>query len=446
MVIIMTIHTVRRGDSIYSIAREYSVPPTRIINDNMLENPSRLAVGQDLVILYPTVTHMIRGGETLNSISEMYGVPIDELYRNNPILGGRSNVYPGQVLNIEYETPPLGEISVNGYAYPTIDESVLRRTLPYLTFLSIFSYGIADNGELIPPQARSGENPAEVETRLIAAAREYNTTPLLMLTSLGENGTFSDVLAARVLSDEALSETVINNVAETVRSKGYGGVDVDFEYIPAEYAESYAAFVTRINETLGDDYTVLVSLAPKYSADQPGLLYGGHNYRLLGEAADKALLMTYEWGFTYGPPLPVSPINEVRRVIDYAVTEIPRDKIFIGVPNYGYDWALPYERGVTRARSLGNIEAVDLALEKNAAIQYDETAQAPFFTYFDRPETYSDAVEHIVWFGNARSSDAILRLVAEYGLDGMGVWNIMKFFPSLWLVLNSLYTIRKFPQ
>lgn len=439
----MTIHTVRRGDSIYSIAREYSVPPTRIITDNMLENPSRLAVGQDLVILYPTITHMIRGGETLNSISEMYGVPIDELYRNNPILGGIPKVYPGQVLNIEYETPPLGEISVNGYVYPTIDESVLRRTLPYLTFLSIFSYGIANNGSLIPPMARSGENSEEIEARIISTAREYDTIPLLMLTSLGENGTFSDVLAARVLSDASLSETVINNVAETVREKGYGGVDVDFEYIPAEFAEKYADFVAKINETLGDDYTVFVSLAPKYSADQPGLLYSGHNYRLLGEAADKALLMTYEWGYTYGPPLPVSPINEVRRVIDYAVTEIPREKIFIGVPNYGYDWALPYERGVTRARSLGNLEAVDLALEKNAAIQYDETAQAPFFTYYDRPETYSDAVEHIVWFENARSSDAMVRLVAEYGLDGIGVWNIMKFFPSLWLVINSLYTIRK---
>lgn len=133
----------------------------------------------------------------------------------------------------------------------------------------------------------------------------------------------------------------------------------------------------------------------------------------------------------------------MRRVVDYAVTEIPPEKMFLGVPNYGYDWALPYVRGESKAQSLGNVEAVDLALRKNAAIQYDEQAQAPFFTYFDRPATYSDAVEHIVWFENAKSADAMLRLVNEYGMYGAGVWNLTRFFPSLWLVMNSLYSIMK---
>lgn len=431
----MTIHTVRSGDSVYSIAREYGVPPSRIITDNLLDNPSQLVVGQDLVILFPTITHTVRGGETLTAIAAMYGVSIQDLYRNNPILGGLPNVYPGQVLNIAYETPPLGEISLNGYAYTSINREILRRTLPYLTYLSIFSYGIRPDGTLVPP--------AGDDTELIALSREYGVVPLFMLTSVTERGTFSSEMAAQILSDPAVREVLVQNIVNTVREKGYGGVDVDFEYVPAQYADEYAAFVAQINAALGEDYPVFVALAPKYRADQPGLLYEGHNYRALGEAADYALLMTYEWGYTYGPALPVSPINEVRRVIDYAVTEIPREKLFIGIPNYGYDWALPYVRGESRAESLGNVEAVERALERNAAIEYDETAQAPFYHYFDRPETYADAVEHIVWFQNARSAEAMLRLVAEYGLTGAGIWNIMRFFPSLWLVANQLYRIRK---
>ena len=126
----MTIHTVRSGDSIYSIAREYGTSPTRIIQDNLIENPSRLVVGEDIVILYPTETYTVRGGDTLTSIAERYGTSVGALYRNNPILGGKPNVYPGQMLNISYETPPLGEIASNGYAYTTIDRDVLRRTLP----------------------------------------------------------------------------------------------------------------------------------------------------------------------------------------------------------------------------------------------------------------------------------------------------------------------------
>ncbi|MBE6616876.1 MAG: LysM peptidoglycan-binding domain-containing protein [Ruminococcaceae bacterium] len=431
----MTIHTVRRGDTVYSIAREYGIPPTRLITDNILENPGRLVVGQDLIILYPTITHTVRGGDTLERIREQYGVSLIDIYRNNPILGGLPNIYPGQVLNIAYETPPLGEISSNGYAYPYIDRDVLRRTLPYLTYLSVFSYGIRDDGTLLPPAAD--------DTEVIALAREYGTVPLLVLTSLTERGTFSSKLAAEVLANEALATSVINSVVQTVTAKGYGGVDVDFEYIPAEYSVAYPEFVEQLSAALGEEYPVFVSLAPKYRADQPGLLYGGHDYGGLGAAADKVLLMTYEWGYTYGPPLPVSPINEVRRVIDYAITEIPREKIFVGIPNYGYDWALPYVRGESKADSLGNVEAVQLALNRCASIEYDEAAESPLFTYYDRPVTYDDAVEHIVWFGNARSSEAMLRLVSEYGLDGAGVWNIMRYFPALWTVMNRLYSIRK---
>jgi len=153
--------------------------------------------------------------------------------------------------------------------------------------------------------------------------------------------------------------------------------------------------------------------------------------------------MTYEWGYTYGPPLPVAPINEVRRVIDYALTEIPGEKIFLGIPNYGYDWALPYVKGESKAQSLSNSAAVKRAGERQAAIEYDQTAQSPFYTYYDRPETYSDAVEHIVWFQNARSSDASLRLISEYGLRGAGVWNIMRYFTPFWTIANRLYRIRK---
>ncbi len=289
----MTIHTVRSGDSIYSIAREYSVPPSRIITDNLLENPGRLVVGQDLVILFPTVTHTVRGGETLESIAAMYGTTVLALYRNNPILGGLPNVYPGQVLNVFYETPPLGEISLNGYAYPSIDRGVLRRTLPYLTYLSIFSYGIHPDGSLVPPAAD--------DTELIALAREYGTVPLFMLTSITEGGTFSSEAAAQILSSPEVSAILIENIVNTIQQKGYGGADIDFEYIPGEYAGAYVDFITQLGEALGEAYPVFVSLAPKYSADQRGLLYQGHDYGALGSAADYVLLMTYEWGYTYGP-------------------------------------------------------------------------------------------------------------------------------------------------
>lgn len=431
----MIIHTVAPGDTVYRIARKYGVPASRIITDNMLPEPGRLVAGETLVILFPTESYTVRGGDTLSSIAEQFQTPILTLYQNNPILNGEPTIYPGQTLNIRYAAPKNGEICVNGYAYPSIDRVILQRTLPYLTYLSLFSYGITENGELIPPQGDVAE--------IISMAQRCRTRCLLTLTSLSENGTFSSALANRVLTDTALQEKVVEAVANAVMQNGYDGVDVDFEYVAKESAAAYATFVQTIRERLEPDSDVFVSAAPKTSATQPGLLYEGHNYRLLGEAADMVLLMTYEWGYTYGPPMAVSPLPQVRRVLDYGVTEISRNKILMGVPNYGYDWPLPYERGKTKAESISNTEAVQRAATRNAAIQYDETAQAPYYTYYARSAHMGSPVQHEVWFENAKSVEAMLSLVTEYALGGIGVWNIMRYFPALWLILPRLYQIKK---
>ena len=87
--------------------------------------------------------------------------------------------------------------------------------------------------------------------------------------------------------------------------------------------------------------------------------------------------------------------------MEYALTEIPARKLYLGIPNYGYDWPLPYEKGKTRARSISNQHAVELAVAHRAEIQYDETVQTPWFRY-----TSSDGQAHEVWFEDARSMAA----------------------------------------
>lgn len=191
------------------------------------------------------------------------------------------------------------------------------------------------------------------------------------------------------------------------------------------------AYATNVLNTLG--YQVSVALAPKYSDNQPGVLYEGMDYGGLGAAANWVVLMTYEWGYTYGPPMAVAPINQVRRVVEYALTKIPSEKICLGVPNYGYDWPLPYERGVTAAQTLGNIEAVQIAVFYGVPILFDETAKSPYFRYWQY------GVEHEVWFEDVRSWKEKFRLVEEYGLRGITVWQLMKLFRAGWVLLDSMF-------
>lgn len=429
----MIIYTVKSGDSLYKIARTYGTTAERIAADNGLTDPSALAIGQTLVILQPLVSYRVRSGDTVYSVARQFGISLNQLYRNNPALKGGVELTVGQYLNIVLPQPENSrEIDVNGYVYPNVSRDVLRQTLPYLTYLTVFTYGIKEDGTLTDVD----------DEEIVELARQYGVAPIMQLSSITERGTFSSASAARIFSDKALWERLIEDVIRILGEKRYAGVDLDFEYVEMQYAEAYVAFVEAIRARLSPlGYEVFVALAPKYSADQEGLLYEGHDYAGLGNVSDSALLMTYEWGYSLGEPQAVSPLDKVRRVIDYGISEIPPQKIFLGVPNYGYDWPLPYVAGETRARSLSNTDAVALAKERNAEILFDEVAQAPYFNYFVREN--GRPVEHVVWFEDARSVTAMLSLVEEYGLRGFAVWNLMRYFPQLFLVLNGTFRIRR---
>ena len=134
----------------------------------------------------------------------------------------------------------------------------------------------------------------------------------------------------------------------------------------------------------------------------------------------------------------VAPLPSVRRVLDYAVTEMPREKIFLGFPNYGYNWTLPYVAGQSRADSIGNEEAVAIAIRYGAEIYYDETSQAPYFYYTDEENQV-----HEVWFEDARSCFAKFSLLPEYGFRGVGFWNFMRPFTTSFSLLNAMFDLVK---
>lgn len=375
--------------------------------------------------------YVVNPGDTVDSIAAENGVPVDTILYNNQL------EYPyelavGQALLLSKGEGEQGgkTVEVNGYAYPFIQRDVLDQTLPYLSDLSVFSYGFTTEGDLIFPTLD--------DTFMIEAALAMGVSPVLTLTPIGPDGRFSNYLITSMVNNPDAWENLIGQLVETVQEKGFRGVDIDFEYILAEDAEAFAEFVGNVRLAINEiGYPVSVALAPKTSDDQPGLLYAGKNYALLGEAADKVLLMTYEWGYTYGPPMAVAPINKVREVVEYAITRIPAYKVNLGIPNYGYDWPLPFEQGVTAAKTIGNIEAVRIAIENDAQIQFDTTAMSPYFRYV------KDGVEHEVWFEDVRSMEAKFNLVREFDLRGMGYWQIMKLFRANWLLLSDRFLIRK---
>lgn len=425
----MIIHTVKQGDTIWKLARTYGVSPERILSDNAMSNPNRLVIGQALLILLPETIHTVRPGDTLTSIASQYGTDITTILQNNPSIILNPSLYAGEKLTISFQSEKTRNILLNGYAYPYVNMDVLRQTLPYLSMLTIFGYGVSADGTLI----KIDDQP------LIDMARRYQVAPIMLLSSITEEGTFSGERASNLFRNIELQNAVIQEIIQTMKQKGYYGLDVDFEYVNQEDSEAYLQFLRNVTRQLNQEgFRVNVDLAPKTSAAQAGLLYEAHDYAKIGAIADTVLIMTYEWGYTYGPPMAVAPIDKVREVVEYAVTEIPVSKILMGVPNYGYDWVLPYMRGETRATSIGNQQAIQIAARNNAQIQFDETAQSPYFRYWD-----ANRREHIVWFEDVRSILAKMNLISEFDLLGAGYWNVMRPFVQNWLLVSNLFQITK---
>lgn len=377
----MEIYVVKKGDTVDSIAERFGIPVSSVIFDNQLVYPYPLAIGQALLL------------------------PVGKPF---------ASAYPAYV---------------NGYAYPYIRQNVLEETLPYLTTLSVFSYGFTTQGDLIPPAAD--------DSAMINSALAAGVGPVLTLTPLGPDGNFNNSLITSLVNNEDAKSNLLSQLLTALQEKSFLGLDIDFEYILPEDRVPFADFVSEARAFLSPyGYHVSVALVPKTSDTQAGLLYAGKDYRLLGEAADSVLLMTYEWGYTYGPPMAVAPINKVREVVEYAVTRIPPEKIDLGIPNYGYDWTLPFVRGRSRARTISNLEAVQLAIDADVPISFDETAMSPYFRY------ERDGQLHEVWFEDVRSYKEKFSLLPKYSLRGMGYWQIMQFFRPNWLLLQDMFLIQ----
>jgi len=422
----MQIYIVRSGDNLSSIALRFGININSIIQANQIPNPDVLVIGEALVIPTPESSriHMVQPGETLWSISRRYGTTVETIIQDNRITSPYV-IFPGQKLVIG---KPI--IEVNGYL-PQVGpagQQVARNTSRFLTYLSIFSYHILENGDILPIEAQTAVN----------IARKEHAAPLMVITNFSGRK-FSPELAHAVLSNPAAQENLITNVLYIMGTSGYRGLNIDFEYVYPADRELYNQFLSRVVARLHPQgFLVSTALAPKVNASQSGLLYEAHDYPVHGRLVDFVVLMTYEWGYATGPPWAIAPINEVRRVLDYAVTAIPPKKILMGMPTYGRDWKLPFVKGETIAQTVSPPQAVLRAARYNANIQYNTIYQAPYYYYTDE-----QGIRHIVWFEDARSVRAKYNLVKEYGLRGVSYWELMSPFPQNWLVLEANFRVRK---
>ncbi|MEK4532565.1 glycoside hydrolase family 18 protein [Solibacillus sp. FSL W7-1472] len=428
----MQIHVVQPGESLWAIAQAYGTTVQSLVEANQIPEPARLVVGQALVVPLKGQYYIVQPGDSLWSIGQRFQVNYLTLAQANG-LNPDALLMIGTSLYIPEPTKRSAEILA--YVEPRGDEisdtllDQVREASPYLTYLAIFSFEARRDGSLKAPTI----NP------LPEIAEQNNTGIAMAITNL-EDYQFSAELARDIFQSVAVQNLLLDNIiAEAKRIGNISDIHFDFERIARDQREAYNNFLRRAVERMhAEGYTVSTALAPKTRADQPGEWFMGHDYKAHGEIVDFVMLMTYEWGYSAGPPMAVSPLPQVEQVVQYALTEIPANKILLGQNLYGYDWTLPFVQGGDYAEAISPQRAIEVAKRYNAAIQFDYTAQAPYFNYYDE-----QGRSHIVWFEDARSIQAKFDLVKRLNLRGVGYWKLGLPFPQNWQLIGANFNVVK---
>lgn len=419
----MQIYIVKSGDSLYSIAKMFNTSLHMLMETNGLERPNNLVVGQAILILDPEIIHTIQPNETLEYISQKHNTSINQLYRNNPSLSARPYLIPGDELIISYANPPTSSILVNGFVYPNVNHELLTITLPYLTYISPFTYSFSSDGELKPLR----------DDFILRRSMEYNISPLMTLSPIDDNGKFSSELAEKLLNNNDVQEKLISQILNIIQTKKYSGLILNFEQIPTQLKNLYIQLVQNMQKLLNNNgYMLYIAIEPSNTINS------NQYYAELGEYSNGIIIMTYGIEYTNSSSVKIQSVQEIEDIVKYITSLIPASKIMLGIPNHGYGWrSIQGNNNISQPRIIGNQEAIQIAISQNAAILFDEKTQYPYFYYYINNQRFE------VWFQDARSAIAKFNLIKKYNLAGISYWTLMKKSHQTWQALNATFEIKQ---
>ncbi len=216
-------------------------------------------------------------------------------------------------------------------------------------------------------------------------------------------------------------------VALAARSR-FAGLDIDYEDVdPADRAR-FTSLVQELGRRLrarGMTLSVDVPAATSTAADAVGA--NAYDLRAIGAAADEVRVLAYDYSTPCSGSGPIAPIGWVRQVVAHTVAYVPRRKLVLGIPLYGYDWSTT---GCAESRAW---EDTDKLRRDNAGTLGWSN---PFQT---RQLRYSAGGQrHLVWFEDARSTAAKLRIAHDERLRGVAMWRLGGEDPRTWAMLGQV--------
>lgn len=291
----------------------------------------------------------------------------------------------------------------------------LREHISQITTLIPFWYGVKPDSTL-----------ADMSSQDVKSIASQNNLPIFPIVHNYSDPKKSQLIHD-LISNASLRNILVNNIANMALLNNYPGINIDFEFVPPEDRSNLNAFMEELYNALKSIGKIVTISLPAETEDNPRHPFSGaFQYTVLSQFTDQAYVLAYDEHFS--KPGPIASIGFVRSVLDYAAKSIEPKKIWLGMAVYGYDWA----EGSNYPRTLSYFQAIETAKNLGVKIEYDETAQESTYTYT------VDSIKHTVWFEDARSFQAKLPLVTQYGISGIAVWRLGQEDPNVWNILSRI--------
>lgn len=314
-----------------------------------------------------------------------------------------------------------GQHEVIGYYVEADNRSSLTSLQKYhnqLTTVVPWSFSLSTNGQVV-----NAAPPDMLGEVLRFVGRNTDLKTLALISNYDQvNHEFSQTLARSVLRNPSARQNAVNNIAKVVQDWGVAGVNIDFEHVDPNDRLYYTAFIKELSQRLRQKgFLTTVSIPAKTYDDRWSAWSGAFDYAAIGQYADLVMLMAYDEHWRGGNPGPIASAGWVEQVVRYAVTQIPKEKIILGVPAYGYAWRAPKNGSTVNYAS-----AVRLA-KRGSGVLWDPSSKTPY--------AYSGGQE--IWFENAASLSYKLDIVTRYGIKGIAMWRLGQEDPNVWRVIDS---------
>ncbi|WHX98659.1 glycosyl hydrolase family 18 protein [Neobacillus sp. DY30] len=421
----MAVHVVSAGENLWAISNRYGVPIQTIVELNGLPSANALVPGLALYIpdnQLPIRSYQIKSGDQIWEIARRFRTDISSILAANPGVNP-NQLTVGQMILIP--SPVKLKIATLGFIVPTGESavlSILDSLAGQLTYLAVVAYSFTTEGYAY--------NLLE-DSAIVARSKQLNITPLLMIRNF-TGVDFSAELAGQVLANPVYRRNLVQSIVNLTRQRGFGGVSIDFEFIPPAQRNDFSLFLRELKTALGE-LILHVNVHAK-TADLPtNRIVGAYDYAAIGNAADIVAVMTIDYGYPGGPPEPIAPIWWMEEVVQYALTQINPRKLQIAIPLYGYDKVV----GTNATRAMSVVAAQNQALATGSIIEFDQRSMSPWYRH------WSTGLEHVVWFEDIRSFIAKYRLIDLYNLSGTTLWQISLPAPQNWAYLSKNIAVLK---